>query len=90
MARLYSIIICDCPSETSLIHTSKLATSEVHNFPYEIHIELKFTGLVEQYNCSNFQLFVTLLQNFRATKFGKIGGVNQSSFRSDSHINYYE
>ena len=40
--------------KTSLVHASKLATLEVHNFPYERHTELKFTGLVEQtslYNC---------------------------------------
>ena len=41
-------------AKTSLVHTSKLVTLEVHNFPYERHIELKFTGLVEQtslYDC---------------------------------------
>ena len=74
-----NIIIVTVRAKTSLVHTSKLATLEVHNFPYERHIELKFTGLVEQtsfYNCLNFQLFVTLLQDFRATNLGKIGGVN--------------
>ena len=41
-------------AKTSLVHTSKLATLEVYNFPYDRHIELKFTGLVEQtsfFNC---------------------------------------
>ena len=40
--------------KTSLVHTSKFAALEVHNFPYERHTEIKFTGLVELtslYNC---------------------------------------
>ena len=47
--------------KTSLVHTPNL---EVHNFPYERHTELKFTGLVEPtsfYRCWNFHPYVTLL-----------------------------
>ena len=67
-------LISDCPSENSLVHTSKCATLQIHDFTWKRHKRLIFAGLVEQSSCDhglNLQLCVTFPTILQANNLEK-------------------
>ena len=81
----YNSIYVTLQAKTSLVHTSKIDNLEDHNSSQGKHNQFIFRGFVDPTSldhCFKYQPLKTFLTIFTS---GKIGGVNQAGFCSDSH-----